>query len=425
MSVPVDPSHFARVVTELGETRAIVARSPVYNTQGLKIIDRGVTVDARLYERLVGHQLKQPLAESLGSEPSVTGRTLRDSVEVLGRQEPLFAAMLADPRLRDPLLEELEQVPLPEAMAFQLTMLRESRPDAWMHALRCAVTAAWLGHRRGATRHDLRMLAAAGLVHDLGMLHLDPVLARPEVELGSEQRRQLYSHPLVTVMLLERHHEYPRELLRAVLEHHEALDGSGYPRNASDASISDWGRILGLAEPVSSIPAERLSLALRLNRQRYDAGLLQEVMALLPAVRAAEPAPPVHDPVAELAAIAELLQRWPDAASVEAAPGGPGNVPHKRAEAIAAVHAQAAQALRHMASAGASPTQLSMLGAEAGDEALRAELDLIAREMAWQLRAVTRQARRRWPALDGEPRPAWFEAWLREAEALCARHLSV
>lgn len=415
MSVTVDPAHFARVVTDLGEKRAIVARSPILNAQGLKIIDRGVAVDARLYERLSRHQLKQPLAESLGSEPSVTGASLRDAVLVLCRQEPLFGGMLATGRLADVLSVELELVPLPEALAFQLTLLRESRPGAWLHALRCAVTAAWLGHRQGGARHDLRMLATAGLVHDLGMLHLDPVLSQPEIELTGEQRRQLYSHPLVTVMLLERHHEYPRELLRAVLEHHETLDGSGYPRSASEATLSPWGRILGLSELVTAMPVERLSLALRLNRQRYDADLVHEVTALLPAVKAAPPAPPLHDPVQELQAIESLLAAWPS----EVPPGTPDGRP----AVVDAIHAQAAQVRRHMAEAGASAPQLAMLGEV--DEGLRAELDLIVREMAWQLRTVTRQTRRRWRVADDAPRPAWVEQWLEQCEALCARHLSV
>jgi HD domain len=417
MSVTVDQAHFARVVTDLGEKRAIVARSPILNTQGLKIIDRGVAIDSRLYERLSQHQLKQPLAENLGSETSVTGPTLRDAALVLCRQEPLFGAMLGTGRLGEWLAEELELVPLPEAVAFQLTMLRESRPEAWLHALRSAVAAAWLGHRQGGTRHDLRMLAAAGLVHDLGMLHLDPVLSQPEVELSGEQRRQLYSHPLVTVMLLERHHEYPRELLRAVLEHHEALDGSGYPRHATAATISPWGRILGLTEPVASMPVERLSLALRLNGRRYDVALVQAVLGLMPAVKSASPAPPAHDPAQELRAIDALLARWPAEPPPETPPG--------RLETLGVVRAQVAQVRRQMAEAGTSPDQLAMLGASAVDADLQAELDLIVREMAWQLRTVTRQARRRWRGSDDEPRPEWLTTWLDEAEALCARHLSV
>jgi hypothetical protein len=417
MSDAVDPRHFARAVTELGERRVVVTRSPIFNAQGLKVLDRGVAVDARLYERLSRHQLKHPLADSLGSEPAVTARVLRDAVLVLCRQEPLFGAMLADARLRDILSEELELVPLPEGLAFELTMLREARPEAWLHALRSAVTAAWLGHRQGGARYDLRMLAAAGLMHDLGMLYLDPVLAQPEIELSGEQRRQLYSHPLVTVMLLERHHVFPRELLSAVLEHHEALDGSGYPRQTAGAAASPWGRILALSELVTAMPVQRLSLAMRLNRHRYDPVLVQEVLALLPAARIAPPAPPVHDPVQELGAIETLLSRWP------AVP--PPGTPPARAEALAALHGQAAQVRRQMAEAGASAAQLAILDGACRDDELRAELDLIVREMAWQLRTVARQARRRWRTAEGEPRPAWLTEWLDEAEALCARHLSV
>jgi hypothetical protein len=216
-----DPAHFARAVTALGDRRPVVARSAILNARGVKIIEKGTAIDTRLIERLTQHQLKQPLSEDVESEPAVSGLVLRQAAKALCAEHPLFAAMLTDPRLRDTLFDELLLVPLPGPVAFQLTLLRELRPQAWLDAIYGMVTAGWLAARRGGTRYDVRMLAAAGLIHDLGMLHLDPVLMQPELELSAEQRRQLYSHPLVSVKLLERHHDYPRELLRAVLEHHE------------------------------------------------------------------------------------------------------------------------------------------------------------------------------------------------------------
>lgn len=370
---------------------------------------------------MVGAGLAGPApADALGG---ITGPVLRDTVRWLCRQEPLFGAMVADARVRDVLFDELALVPLPAPVAALLAQLRETQPEAWQHALRSAVTAGWLAARQGGTRYDLRMLAAAGLVHDLGMLQLDPVLSRPEVELGAEQRRQLYSHPLVTVKLLEPHHDYPRELLRGVLEHHEALDGSGYPRQIGGSAVSAWGRVLGVTELVTAMfgsdraqPGLRLSLALRMNRHRFDAALVHEIMRLLPSVPEELPPPPAHAPVPELQAIEALLGRWPAAT--------PAGLAVERAAALGLVRDQLAQVLRAQADAGASAAQLAMLDATAIDERLQAELDLIVRELAWQLRSATRLARQRWRPAAGEALPAWLQSWLDEAEALCARHLS-
>jgi len=339
-NVAPDPAHFVRAVTELGEQRPVVARNAIFNTRGLKLIDKGAAVDARLYERLMQHHLQAPLDESVDSEPGVTGPGLRDAARRLCEREPFFGAMAADPRMRDMLLDELELVPLPPAIAFQLTLARETQPDLWQRTLRSAVTAGWLVARSGGSRFDVRMLAAAGLLHDLGLLHLDPVLLKPEIELSGEQRRQLYSHPLVSVMLLERHHDYPRELLRAVLEHHEALDASGTAQHRCRRP-QPWGRILSLAEVVGAMfrpdrpaPALRLSLVLRMNRHRYDPDLVREVTALLPAAREAVAAPVAGDPVQILLQVDRLLAAWPQGVPQDASPTA------ERALAVDQIHDQ-------------------------------------------------------------------------------------
>lgn len=418
-----DDRHFTRAVAQLGEKRPVVARSAIFNAQGLKIIDKGVAIDSRLYDRLTQHQLRTPLDECVECEPGVSGALLREEAQALCREDRFCAAMLAQLREPDVLLDELLVLPLPRPVAFQLTVLREMQPALWQHSLRSMITAAWLAERLGGTRYDMRMLAAGGLLHDLGSLHLDPALLEPETQLGRAQRRQLYTHPLISVMLLERHHVYPKELLQAVLEHHEALDGSGYPRNLG-AEQSLWGRVLALCELVTGMtgsgrdaPALRLSLALRMNAPRFDREATAVVMEWLRPLREALPESVARDPVPALGEIDRLLQGWSAVASSMADPGP------ARQSALQRISDLCEAARTALARSGAAPGQLAILGAEAADSAVAGELALIARESAWQLRAVARQARRRWRLAPGETYPAPLQAWLDEVDALCVRAL--
>jgi HD-GYP domain-containing protein (c-di-GMP phosphodiesterase class II) len=414
-----DPSHFVRAVTQLGEKTSVVAHSAIYNAQGFKLIDKGVAIDARLYDRLTQHRLKVPLADSVSSESGVTGQAVHNAAVLMCAQQPFFGAMVAEPSLRAMLLEELRQMPLPTPVAFHLTLARETQPELWMHSLRSAVTAGWLVARRGGARHDVRMVAVGALVHDLGMLYLDPVLQQPAAVFGGAERRQLDAHPLVTAMLIERHHGYPRELLRAVLEHHETLDGTGYPRNVAGAGLSAWGRVLSLTEVVTAMfsiekhaPAMRLSLLLRMNRHRYDADLVHVLMPLIAAAREDWQAPAGTDPRETHGEIDALLRAWP----VEA-PDGPGS---ERADIIDTVHAQCAQVLRNMSDTGASTEQLAQLGEADVDGALLTELSLVTHEALWQLKAAARHARRRWRLAPDETVPPWLQQWLDRVDALGA-----
>lgn len=436
MTLTPDPSHFARAVTELGERRPVITRTAVFSAQGVKLVDEGVAVDRALYERLTQHALRTPLHDCVGSEPAVNGAMLRDAARQLCADEPLYQAMANDPKLRTALFDELSLVALPAPISFQLTLMHETQPEHWQHALRSAVVAAWLGSRQGASRHDLRQLATGGLLHNLGMLHLDPVLSQPKVELTSAQRRQLYSHPLVTGLLLEPHHDYSRELRQAVLEHHESLDGAGYPRQIGGERISPWGRILGLTELVTAIfahgrpaPTLQLSLILRMSSRRYDPALVREVTALLARTAGAQPSVFQGDPQQALAQVIDLLARWPrsghagpgSTAAERSALGGP------RAAVLDRVRELCDQVERVLASTGATDPQLALLSlhdAGGDDEAADEEMALIAREACWQLRSVSRQARRGWQLGAPEMLPDWLGHWLDEVDALSNQHLS-
>ena len=268
----------------------------------------------------------------------------------------------------------------------------------------------------------MRMLAAGGLLYDIGMLHLDPVLQRPQQELSAEQRRHLYTHPLVSVLLLERHHEYPPELLRAVRERHECLDGSGYPRGIAGESISGWGRILGLTKLVAALSApgvpaaaQRLSAVLRMNRHRYHTPLAREIERALQTVPATALAGDAPDPLQTLPEIERALAAWPT--------DPPASLDSGRRTAVAVIRDQCAQVLRLLDDAGVGCEALAAFGAQGLSDAERVELTLVAREAGWQLRVVARQARRRIRDSEG-PLPPWVESWLADADALCARLLA-
>lgn len=424
----VDPIHFTKAVTELGEKRPVVTTQAIFNDRGIKIVEKGVAVNANLYERLISHKLPIPIEQSVSSAPVVNGPVLRTCAEEVLRDIPFFARIAADARQASILLETLDTLVLPDPMSFQLLLAKEVRPELFRHSVLMALFATWCSITPVLSRFDLGLAATAGLLHDVGMLHLDPLLLDPHGEISREQRRQLYSHPLVSTVLIERHHGYPRELLRAVTEHHEFLDGSGYPRNLRAEAISPLGRILSLGELVTSMlesghamPEVRLGVQLRMNRHRYDPALLARVQQYLQQhpesamLAFVDPGELLEDPVRRLQDINAMVLDWP-APALQALP-----LSDARREGMAAVMVQASQLRRTLATVGVAELQLSQLGGESLDDALRLELSLLAQEAQWQLRALARQTKRRWQ-LGVEPAyPAPLQTWLDRADALVAQ----
>jgi hypothetical protein len=417
----VNPDYFTKAVTELGEKRPVVTTEAIFNDRGVKILEKGVAVNASLYDRLIAHKLPVPIEQSVSSTPTITGPVLRAHAEQAMAEVPFFERIGADAKHRSLLLDSLEKLTLPEPMAFQLLLANEVRPALFRHSVQMALFAGWMSLTPVVSRYDVGMAAAAGLLHDIGMLHLDPLLLNPEDAITREQRRQLYSHPLVSTVLMERHHEYPRELLRAVKEHHEFLDGSGYPRHLQGDAIGPLGRILSLGELVTSMlesgrdaPEMRLWVQLRMNKHRYDAALVARVQQHLRPQNelTGEGLVLLEDPVGRLQEINATVSDWP-AAALQGLP-----LSDARREGMAAVLVQASQLRRTLATVGVADLQLAQLGGETLDDALRLELSLLAQEALWQLRTLTRQTKRRWRLGDEPGYPAPLQAWLDRADTL-------
>lgn len=420
-----DPQHFTRAVLELGQLRQVVTTQAIYNARGIKIIEQGVAVHPGLYERLMEHRLAQPLEDSVASLPTVNGHTLRRGIEAVALQTPFFGRMLASREIREVLLDAVERIQLPDPIAFQLTMANEIRPALYEHLLTTTLVTTWLALASGLPRLQLRVAAATGLLHDLGMLHLDPQLLEHTSEINPLQQRQLASHPLVSAALVERHKEYPREVAQAILEHHEFLDGSGYPRHLSGPQISPCGRIMALTElvagafaPGREIPESRLSILLRMNTHRYDPAFIDRITALLRPQDESVTAltlEPLDDPIGCLLEIDQVLTAWPEERIAAS------NLPDERKKFLLPLAGQAGQLSRTLARVGAAPAQLAQLGQDRLDPHLQTELSLLASEAAWQLRALARQVQRHWRSELDPAIEATLQDWLSQVDAAVSR----
>ncbi len=421
-----DPNSpaFVKAVTQLAARGPVTTVRAIYNHQGVKLLEGGVQIDASLYDRLVAHRLAAPLDEDLASAATVNAAALRAAAEAALARWPFFALMAPEGRVRHTLLQSIEAIPLPRPVAFHLTLLRETRPALFDHSILMAILAAYLVREDRAPIHDMTLAAAAGLLHDLGMLHIDAELLEAGNRLSGDARRPLYVHPMTSSMLIARFHEYAKGIPRAILEHHELLDGSGYPRGLAGDAISPLGRLLSLCEVVTAMfdgereyPEQRVALLLRMTPRRFDAALVAAVHRLL---RACPPMTEavslsVGDAVRQLHPLTELLTRF----HAIAAAAGPTLGSAGRA-VLKAIGVQADNLQRSLFEAGATPDQLDLLVQAADtDASLQAELWALTRELQWHLRASADQLGRRWrTSAGGEALPAELAAWVAEVEAL-------
>ena len=417
---------FLQAVEDLGRTHSVVTTQPIFNTQGVKLLEGGVRVDQGLYDRLVSHRLTRPLDECVAAVPPLGASVLREAANAMLDRWPFFSRMAPAGSKRTALIEVLASVPLPRPVALHLALARDTRPALFEHSLAMAMLCTYLAQHSDCSARETRDAAAAGLLHDMGMLHIAADLLDADERLSGDSLRPVYVHPVTSSILIGRFDEYSKHVVRAIVEHHERLDGSGYPRGLIGEAISPLGRVLSIAEVVTAMfdgsrpmPEKRVSLLLRIDPRRYDAALVALVHGLLRGAPAddASAAGPAARSVERLIRLADGLARWRETSDALAdRPDG------AHAALLESVSGQNATLQRMLHEAGVTPEQLRALGDGLDDDGpVRIELWALAEELLWQLNATANQLKRRWqsaePAL---PMPAELVAWLEGVAALDA-----
>jgi HD-GYP domain-containing protein (c-di-GMP phosphodiesterase class II) len=139
--------------------------------------------------------------------------------------------------------------------------LREiKRKDAFTyhHALACSVWAASFGRHLGLEVNELRDLALAGLLFDVGKTRLAAhLVAADEEALPAHEREQLQRHVAYSLEILQDTPGINPQIMEMVATHHERHDGSGYPAGIADSAIPMGGRILGIVDTYDMLTGAR------------------------------------------------------------------------------------------------------------------------------------------------------------------------
>ena len=303
--------HALATILEASETRKIIAATDIFDLAGTKLWARNQPVSAELQRKLLDRKLREPLEACLVAEDGVTPATLCSAVAALMDDQTSLAPLIRPHSQR--LLREAAQLPLHPVAQLLLSAGQAARPAVFDHAVQAMAVAGALMLQRGGQTAELRMAMLAGLLHDLGEMYIAPEFGEAEAdrELDEVSYRQLVVHPHVGLLLVTQLTNYPGAIARAVAEHHERLDGSGYPHRLAGDGISPLGRMMAVADTVlcvSELSLRRASVALRAVPGEFDPAWVGCVSQAARSQAELEPVLDPEDVRARRAALGEVLR---------------------------------------------------------------------------------------------------------------------
>lgn len=140
---------------------------------------------------------------------------------------------------------------------FWLESLRSRHHYTYTHAVNCCALAAAFGRHLGLGEDAVKSLATGALLLDIGMGAVPPELINHQGPLDRVGRAFVERHVTEGVERLKESGVEDAQVLDMVLNHHEHIDGSGYPEGKAGDFIPLTGRIAGLIDTFDAMTSQR------------------------------------------------------------------------------------------------------------------------------------------------------------------------
>ncbi len=152
-------------------------------------------------------------------------------------------------------IEELK-ISLKEMMITLASTVDTKDPYKVNHQKRVARLSCAIARNMGFSEEHTNTIEFAGIVHDIGKINVPSKLLSKSNRLLKSEHTLVKNHPAIGCELLEKT-GYPETITAVVLQHHERMNGSGYPNGLAGEDILMDARILAVADVVEAISSQR------------------------------------------------------------------------------------------------------------------------------------------------------------------------
>lgn len=245
----------------------MVTAQSIYNTKGASYLTRGTAVSEQYIARLKKLGITSLAVTSLS--PSFTPKPPDDIVEERTRIKAIHKVYDTFHELEntgelniEPLTRVSENI-LTDILSnrnnlVQLSDLRRHDDYTFSHSVNVAVLSTMLGSLCRYTKSDLFTLVLGGLLHDIGKVNVPANILTKRGRLTPDEFSLMKLHPELGEEKLKRLPVPNADLLTIIAgQHHEHMDGQGYPRRLMGNSIHRFARIVSIADVYDALTTQR------------------------------------------------------------------------------------------------------------------------------------------------------------------------
>lgn len=201
-------------------------------------------------------------------------------------------AKISIPNVREIILPLINDTLRYRLRIFTLNEYSNPRDYIYNHAISTALITAVIAQKMNYTKGEVIQLALASMIADSGMAKIPKKIREKAGPLSQYEFQMIKEHPRDSLLMVKELPLVKTEMKIAIFQHHERLDGSGYPCNSVGNTITVCAHILAVADVFHAMTCERIykkatssfNVIEMIQKEKFGKFHIEPVQALLDCV---------------------------------------------------------------------------------------------------------------------------------------------
>lgn len=235
----------------------------ILSDKGRVLVNRGLVLSDKIIRRLGELGISMVVIDDEASKDVV----LEEVISFERRREAMMALEESGEaaksgremdiaRLKDVVSGIVDDILFEKHIILSLMDIRSYDTQMFAHAVNVCILSVVLGKALGLNKDDLNVLAVGSTLHDIGTIKLPQSLLRKREPFTPTEQSLYQTHTEEGFQILRSRSEIHLVSAHIAFQHHEALDGSGYPRGLIGNKIHFMAQIVALADLYDSLVNE-------------------------------------------------------------------------------------------------------------------------------------------------------------------------
>ncbi len=242
----------------------------VFNHYGLHVLSKGTVLGEKEITRLLQHQIDYVKVDRSPRSPEIAPSP---EARLIERMQPVFqdAVRLSESLFREANAngfikeKDVDDSFRPLAAQFRteqdivqiLLSLHDPGEYTYKHSVQVGMLSYFIAEWLGWSQEEAFRAGKAGFLHDIGKCRIPPEILNKPGKLTAEEFEEIKKHPVYGHEIITS--SFPDEVIAlGALQHHERVDGSGYPYGLTGADIHPIGKIVAVADVYSAMISTRI-----------------------------------------------------------------------------------------------------------------------------------------------------------------------